>query len=153
MQVCGGVETLLLDLIIFPTKCFSASVPKIANSFCICTTESGDRGEFPSACRVAAIFSFQRPGKNSSVPRSYCPIPLTFCICMVLERSWNVRLIWWLKRRNYLSSAQCEFCRNRLVVNCLSRLEAAVCNAFASGQHLVAVLFGLRLMWFGITLP
>ena len=46
-----------------------------------------------------------KPGKDTSDPSNYRPIALTSCICKVMERMINSRLVWYLERNKLLSYA------------------------------------------------
>ena len=65
--------------------------------------------EFPSMWEIALILPFLKPGKDSSIPSSYRPIALTSCLCKLMEKMVNARLVWFLERKGVISSAQCGF--------------------------------------------
>ncbi len=68
------------------------------------------KGDFPPSWREAFIFPFVKPGKSGSLPNDYRPIALTSCLCKLLERMVNFRLMWHLESNNPLSPCQFGFC-------------------------------------------
>jgi hypothetical protein len=54
-----------------------------------------------------------KPGKNPTIAESYRPISLTTCLCKVLERIVNKRLVYILEERNLLPSQQYGFRKNK----------------------------------------
>ena len=56
----------------------------------------------------------------------------------------NERLVWYLEQNGYISPSQCGFRHMRSCTDVLLRHEAAICEAFASNQHLITVFFNLE---------
>ena len=101
-------------------------------------------GTFPESWRVALILPIPKAGKDLLYPENYRPIALTSCICKVVERMVNERLIWYLDKNKILSRQQCGFRSNRGTVDHLVRLETFIRDAFRRKEHVVAVFFDLQ---------
>ena len=99
---------------------------------------------FPSAWELAHILPFAKPGKDSTLAFNYRPIALTSCLCKLMEKMVNVRLVWYLERNGILSAAQCGFRRLHSTTDVLIRLESSICEAFAAKQHHISVFFDLE---------
>ena len=99
---------------------------------------------FPDSWRQALIIPVPKPDKDLLYPINYRPIALTSCICKVVERMVNERLVWFLDKNNILSRQQCGFRKNRSTVDHLIRLETFIRDAFRHREHVVAVFFLLR---------
>ena len=99
---------------------------------------------FPDVWEIATVLPFCKPGKDRFVPTSYRPIALTSCLCKLMEKMVNVRLVWFLERKCILSPAQCGFRKMHSTTDVLIRLESSICEAFASRQHHVTVFFDLE---------
>jgi hypothetical protein len=54
-------------------------------------------GEFPDSWRQAIVIPILKPGKNPEKPESYRPIASTNCMCKLMERMVNKRLVWHLE--------------------------------------------------------
>ena len=99
---------------------------------------------FPKLWEMAKLLPFVKPGKDSSLPGSYRPIALTSCICKLMEKMVNARLMWYLERGQYLSPAQCGFRKMHSTTDVLVRMESSICKAFARKQHHVTIFFDLE---------
>ena len=55
-------------------------------------------GDFPPEWHLATVIPVAKPGKDSTDPTSYRPIALTSCLCKVMERIINTRLVWYLEQ-------------------------------------------------------
>jgi ribonuclease HI len=99
---------------------------------------------FPSSWRHAILIPIAKAGKDKKLASSYRPISLTSCLCKIIERMVNNRLVWWLEKRRLLSNLQCGFRKNRNTMDHLIRMEALIQDAFLRGQHSIAVFFDLE---------
>ena len=50
-------------------------------------------GMFPKTWELATIIPVPKPGKGHAEPTNYRPIALTSCLCKILERMINTRLV------------------------------------------------------------
>jgi len=91
--------------------------------------------------RTSTVIPVVEAGKDESDPSSYRPIALTSCICKIMERMINDRLVWYLEKHKLLTSVQCGFHKNRSTTDYLVCLETFVHNhkAFIQRQHVVTI--------------
>jgi len=101
-------------------------------------------GNFPPSWRSSTVILVLKPRKEGSDPGSYRPIALTSCICKIMERMINDRLVWYLESNKLLTSVQCGFHKHRSTTDHLVCLETFVREAFVQQQHCVAVFFDLE---------
>ena len=101
-------------------------------------------GEFPEEWRLATIIPIPKPDKDHSKPESFRPISLTSCLCKLVERMVNNRLIWFLEKNNLLSDWQSGARKNRSTLDQLIRLDTYVREALARRQHCVSVFFDIE---------
>jgi len=99
---------------------------------------------FPAAWCTSTVIPVPKPGKDTSDSSNYRPIALTSCICKVMERMINNRLVWYLEHNKILTKMQCGFRRQRSTNDHLVRLESFVREAFAQQQHAVGVFFDVE---------
>jgi len=78
--------------------------------------------KFPTSWGTSTVIPVPKPGKDTS---------LTSCICKVMERMINSRLVWYLERNKLISPVQCGFRKQRSTTDHLVRLESFVREAFA----------------------
>jgi len=83
-------------------------------------------------------------GKDTSDPTNCRPIALTSCVCKVMERMVNNRLVWYLERNKIITPTQSGFCKGRSTTDQLVRLEPFVREAFIQKQHATAIFFDLE---------
>ena len=99
---------------------------------------------FPKDWEKFFMLPFAKPGKDSKFACNYRPIALTSCLCKLMEKMVNCRLVWYLEQKGYLSPSQCGFRRMRSCTDVLIRLEASICRAFAMKQHHISVFFDIE---------
>ncbi|XP_076042207.1 uncharacterized protein LOC143026095 [Oratosquilla oratoria] len=99
---------------------------------------------YPTLWKTVFVLPFLKPGKESKFPINYRPIALTSCISKLMEKMVNERLMWYLETKGYISPTQCGFQRMYSTTDVLIHLEATICEAFASNQHLITVFFDLE---------
>ena len=64
---------------------------------------------FPSTWRKATVIPIPKPGKDPLNPNNYRPIALTSCLCKIMERMVNNRLVWYLEVNGILTKFQAGF--------------------------------------------
>ena len=64
-------------------------------------------GNFPASWHTSTVIPVLKPGKEESDPGSYHSIALTSCICKIMERMINDRLVWYLEKNKLLTPVQC----------------------------------------------
>ncbi|GBL86726.1 hypothetical protein AVEN_76036-1 [Araneus ventricosus] len=64
---------------------------------------------FPTAWRKAIVVPIPKVGKDPQNPSNYRPIALTSCLCKLMERMVNKRLVYILEKKNMLSKFQSGF--------------------------------------------
>ena len=98
----------------------------------------------PKLWKISMIIPIRKPGKDSSAATSYRPIALTSCVCKIMEKMVNNRLVWFLEENNLLSPLQYGFRRNRSTLDPLLRLSNQIQQGFAKQQQTVGVFFDLE---------
>jgi len=101
-------------------------------------------GKFPYAWCTSTVVPIPKPGGDVTDPSSYRPVALTSCICKVMERMINNRLVWYPERNRILTKTQCSFRKQRSTNDHLVRLESFVREAFAQRQHAIGVFFDMK---------
>ena len=89
-----------------------------------------DSGELPKKWKLAYIIPILKEGKNPLSPDSYRPIALTSCICKLLERILNRRLVWFLMKNNLIDKSQTGYQKGKCTLDNLTELETEIHNAF-----------------------
>ena len=103
-----------------------------------------DTGKFPEGWELATIIPIQNWRKDYAEPTNYRPITLTSCLCKMLEKMINIRLVWYLESNNLISPVQSSFRSERSTNGNLIRLETFIRDAFITKEHVVAVFFDLE---------
>ena len=85
-----------------------------------------------------------KPNKDHTDPLSYRSIALTSCLCKVLERMINTRLIWYLEKYRILDRSQCGFRKHHSTTDRMVSLEIYLRDAFAQRQQAVDLFFDLE---------
>ena len=101
-------------------------------------------GKFPEKWKEAFIIPILKQGKESTNASSYRPIALTSCICKLLERIINRRLVWYLEAKGLIDRCQNGFRRGRSTLDSLAALATDVQDAFRRKQYLFCIFFDLE---------
>ena len=102
------------------------------------------KGLFPKAWRHAIVIAIPKPGKDPSLVNNYRPISLTSCLCKLMEKMVNNRLVWYLEKNNILSETQSGSRKNRSTLNSLASLEDQIKRGFTQKKITVAVFFDIQ---------
>jgi len=94
-------------------------------------------GNFPHEWHLATVIPIAKSGKDSTDPTSYRPIALTSCLCKVMERMINTRLVWYLEKLKLITPVQSGFRKQCSTTDQLVRLETFVREAFVNKQTLL----------------
>ncbi|GBM14706.1 putative RNA-directed DNA polymerase from transposon X-element [Araneus ventricosus] len=99
---------------------------------------------FPTLWQQAIIIPLLKPGKDPKNPSNYRPIALTCCICKLLEKMINRRLVYYLEANKYLHPFQSGFRKGRSTIDNLLALETDIRLSFLQRKHLVAIFFDIE---------
>ena len=99
---------------------------------------------FPDSWRKATIIPIPKPHKDHTNPTNYRPIALTSCLCKLMEKLVNKRLMWYLETENKLSKFQSGFRKGRSTIDQLIRLETFIRNAFIREEHATVIFFDIE---------
>ena len=99
---------------------------------------------FPTQWRISVVLPFKKPGKNAHIRDNYRPISLSSCLCKVMGKMINYRLMYHLEKIGKIAPMQSGFQRNRSTTDNLVCLEKSLCSAVAAGEHTLMILFDLR---------
>jgi hypothetical protein len=99
---------------------------------------------FPSQWRVAIVVPIPKPGKDHRQATNFRPISLTSCLCKLLEKMVNTRLMWYLERGGFINKAQSGFRRNRSTADHIATIENDIQTAISNKCHTIAVFFDLK---------
>ena len=101
-------------------------------------------GEFPKKWKEAFVIPILKEGKEATSASSYRPIALTSCMCKLLERIVNRRLVRYLESKGLIDKCQSGFRRGRSTLDCSAALATDVHHAFRRSQYLLCVFFDLE---------
>ena len=99
---------------------------------------------FPQMWNTAISLPFLKPGKDPRNPSSYRPIALTCCLCKLLEKMINNRLMWYLEYNHHLSPSQFGYRKLRSTLDPLTLLDTDIGKAFAENKYVTAIFFDLE---------
>lgn len=100
-------------------------------------------GRLPKKWKEAVIIPFLKQSKDPSLPSSYRPIALTSCLCKLLEKMINRRLLYFLEFHGLLDNHQAGFRMHRSTNDNLVAFESYVRDAFVHKQSCMSVFFDL----------
>ena len=99
---------------------------------------------FPQLWKKALVIPFLKPNKDPTSMDSYRPIALTSCLCKILEKIVNLRLIYYLEKYNFLVEHQYGFRKMRSTTDALAKIQTDILNTFTNNKHLIAVFFDIE---------
>lgn len=98
---------------------------------------------FPDDWRLSVIIPVAKPNKDPHLRCNYRPIALTSCMCKLLEKMINHRLMWFLEAHHHITPVQFGFRAYRSTTDPLALYETLARTAVASKRHLLAIFFDL----------
>ena len=101
-------------------------------------------GIIPKSWKIALILPIKKANKDAFLPSSYRPIALTSCVCKLMEKMINTRLVWYLETNKLLSRYQYGFRKNRSTLDPLLRLSNQIQQGFADQKQTIGVFFDLE---------
>jgi len=103
-----------------------------------------ESGCFPPLWHEAVVIPIPKPGKNHSDPGNFRPIALISCLCKMMERMINVRLIWSLESQGLLSKKLCSIRKSHSPLDHLVCFEMFIRNAIVKKEHVLTIFFDLE---------
>ncbi|GBN51919.1 putative RNA-directed DNA polymerase from transposon X-element [Araneus ventricosus] len=99
---------------------------------------------FPTLWHQTIIIPILKPGKDATNPLNYRPKVLTCCLCKLLERLVNRRLVHNLETNNIIHPHQIDFRKGPCSLDNRLSLETDIRLAFLQKKHLVAIFFDIE---------
>ena len=103
-----------------------------------------ETGILPKDWSISIIVPFKKPNKDSFQATSYRPIALTSCVCKLMEKMINTRLVWYLEAKGLISPFQFGFRKNRSTLDPLLRLTNQIQQGFVKQSQTIGVFFDLE---------
>ncbi|GBM08686.1 hypothetical protein AVEN_52765-1 [Araneus ventricosus] len=97
-----------------------------------------NRKAFPTAWRKAIVVPIPKVGKDPQNSSNYRSIALTSCLCKLMERMVNKRLVYILEK-NMLSKFQSGFRYEHSTEDNILQLETAIRDAFVTKKHSISI--------------
>jgi hypothetical protein len=89
------------------------------------------------------VIPILKPGKDPKVTDSYKLISLTSCLCKLMERMVNRRLVHILEEKKLLPKQQFGFRKNRSTIDVLNILNTHITDAIRKGEYTAVFLLDL----------
>ena len=103
------------------------------------------RRQFPSLWQVSIIVPIRKESEEDFKRcKNYRPIALTNCLCKILEKIINIRIMWFLDTNKIISPYPSGFRENRSCLDHIVQLENTVRQEIANKRHTIAVFFDIQ---------
>ncbi|GFS17627.1 RNA-directed DNA polymerase from mobile element jockey [Elysia marginata] len=101
-------------------------------------------GLVPSNWKKAILIPILKVGKPKNKGNSYRPISLTSCMCKLMERMINKRLVWHLEKHNILMDEQAGFRQFQSTEDQVAYIAQTIEDGYQRQQHTVTVWVGME---------
>ena len=132
-----GEDTILYQMLKHLPESSKSFLLKIINKI-------WETGILPESWKLSLIIPVIKPNKDPLQATSYRPIALTSCVCKLVEKMINTRLVWYLETEGLLSPFQFGFRKNRSTLDPLLQLSNQIQQGFASKCQTIGVFFDLE---------
>ena len=96
-------------------------------------------GTLPGIWKRAVLIPILKKGKSKDKADSYRPISLTSCICKLMERIINRRLMWYLEDNKLIMDEQAGFRQHRSTEDQIAYISQVVEEGFQKQHHTVVI--------------
>ena len=103
-----------------------------------------ETGVLPKDWTVSIVIPAKKPNKDPFQATSYRPIALTSCVCKLMEKMINTRLVWHLETKELLSPFQFGFRKNRSTLDPLWRISNQIKQSFVKQCQIISVFIDLK---------
>ena len=90
------------------------------------------------------IIPVLKPDKNATDPLSYRPISLISCLCKILDKIINKRLVWFIEKNNLIRHYQSGSREGRNTLDNLGEIVTEIQHAFAQQKYHVSLFLDLE---------
>ena len=94
---------------------------------------------FPSMWHQVTVLPFLKPGKDPYNDHSYRHITHSNCLCKMMERMVNHRMVFYLEKERFFYQSQYGFPKGRCSLDAVAIIETYIKMAFARKEYVVAV--------------
>ena len=98
----------------------------------------------PTEWKRATIIPIPKPNKDHTNPSNHRPITLTSCLCKVLEKMINKRVMQYVEAKKIITNIKCGFRKHRSTIDQLIRLDTYLKQGMADNKATVEVFFDLE---------
>ncbi|XP_068233356.1 uncharacterized protein [Palaemon carinicauda] len=98
----NGIPYAMIKPVHFKTKLFSLSI----------FNRIWHDHSYPSVWELAIILTFLKLGKDKFLAAHYRPVALTSCLCKIMEKIVNVKLMWYLEKKGFIYKLTTQWVAN-----------------------------------------
>ena len=106
-----------------------------------------ETGILPKDWKISILVPVKKPSKDALQATSYRPVALTSCVCKLMEKIINTRLVWHLESKGLIAPCQFGFRKNQSTLDPLLRLTNQIQQGFAKRCQTISVFFDLEQAW------
>ena len=100
--------------------------------------------QFPKSWKTAMIIPIHKQGKDPKKAINYRPISLISCLCKIMERIINRRIMHYLEKNEKLSNNQFAFRKQKSTMDNIIILESYISEAFLESKNVCAIFYDIN---------